>query len=74
MNDPIKDLIFSIREPRKIPDDFVPEILLIMTCTGEHVPEHTVGFLDISSDINGHDVITFDCPGCGQVHQSLRYG
>lgn len=36
--------------------------------------EKKVEFLNIEEDIQGADVLTFKCPGCGTTQKSRRYG
>jgi hypothetical protein len=52
----------------------VCRITVVLTCTGEQVPENTVESLDIEEDDAGRDVLTFKCPECGEEHKSLRLG
>jgi hypothetical protein len=45
------------------------------SCTGEFVPEREAGkILNIESDFEGQDVLTYKCAHCGDIHVSLRYG
>jgi len=50
------------------------EIVVILTCSKERVPESTVEFENIEEDMTGRDILTFKCPQCGESHRSLRLG
>ena len=49
-------------------------IKVFLHCTRDTVPESTVKITNVEEDIQGRDVVTFDCPVCGREHQSLRFG
>jgi len=55
-------------------NDYKPKIVVILTCTGEKIPETDVEFLNIEEDIQGRDVLTFTCPKCKKTHKSYRLG
>lgn len=38
------------------------------------INEKEVKFLNIEEDIQGHDVLTFECPKCGTKQKSKRFG
>lgn len=42
-----------------------------LECNGEWVDFQKVKFDDIAEDIYGRDVVTFECPECGEFHKSL---
>ena len=52
-----------------------PEVDLVVTCPncrkqfGED--DMQVEFLGIEENLLGEDVVTFECPGCGEVIKSL---
>ena len=49
-------------------------IYLMLPCTqGERILESDVHLTNIEEDIQGRDVVTFDCPRCGHEHRSLRF-
>ncbi len=48
--------------------------VVYLKCTREPVPVEQVHFLDIEEDIQGADVMTFECPECGEEHKSRVYG
>lgn len=60
------------------PDTFEPfgprQIVVICQCSGDRVNENAVRMTNIEEDIQGRDVVTFQCPLCGQQHKSLRLG
>lgn len=33
-----------------------------------------IDFLDIEEDFDGADIVTFECPICGEQHKSRVYG
>ena len=41
---------------------------------GSEYDEDEVEITDIEENIFGQDTVTFECPRCGQVVKSLRYG
>lgn len=43
-------------------------------CCQEWIDERDVHPTNIEEDIQGRDVLTFDCPRCGYEHKSLRVG
>jgi hypothetical protein len=44
-------------------------------CDGEWVNENVAGtFVNIESDFEGRDKLTYKCAKCGENHTSLRYG
>lgn len=49
-------------------------IKVILSCTREQVDESDVEILDIAEDALGQDVLSFRCPVCAEIHQSLRRG
>jgi hypothetical protein len=53
---------------------YEPTVTVLLPCNGERLPEADVKFLDISEDVQGRDVLRFECPRCGQTHDSLRFG
>ncbi len=38
------------------------------------VDEKKVKVLNIEEDFQGRDVLTFECPKCGETRKSLRFG
>lgn len=54
--------------------DYEREILVILDCNGDRVPESQVEFLGIEEDIQGRDILSFVCPVCQEPHKSLRLG
>jgi uncharacterized Zn finger protein (UPF0148 family) len=38
------------------------------------IPEKETKFLNIEEDIQGADVLTFECPECKTTQRSRRYG
>jgi hypothetical protein len=48
--------------------------IVILQCDSTYFPADKVEFLDIHEDISGRDVMTFECPTCGEQHQSLILG
>jgi len=55
-------------------DGYTKPIQVVLFCNKTVVNEDTVEFQDISEDIQGHDILTFKCPACGETHQSKRLG
>lgn len=49
-------------------------IVVILACDGSRIDETEVVDLDIHEDIQGRDVLVFECPKCKQQHESLRLG
>ena len=49
-------------------------IYVMLECTSDKVPEKEVDATNIEEDMMGRDVLTFDCPNCGEEHKSLRFG
>lgn len=49
-------------------------ILVVLTCTGEGLPETEVECTNIEEDFQGRDVVWFTCPECGEEHRSFRLG
>jgi hypothetical protein len=47
-----------------------------VTCpaSGIGYPESEVKILDVSEDIQGFDVVVFECPECNINHRSYRRG
>ena len=41
---------------------------------GQKCDESEVEITNVESDIFERDTVTFECPRCGQVVKSLRYG
>ena len=39
----------------------------------EWVDVEDVKFLNIEEDVQGRDVMTFECPNCGESHKSLVF-
>ena len=56
---------------------FIPverPIYVMLACTQDKIDERMVKFIDIQEDIQGRDVLTFQCPKCNRTHTSLRFG
>ena len=49
-------------------------IYLVQPCNGDRIPEDEVDCTNIEEDMQGRDVVTFDCPNCGEEDTSLRLG
>lgn len=49
-------------------------IYVVLTCTTERVDETEVEIENIEEDFQGRDVVTFQCPACGDTHKSYRIG
>ena len=49
-------------------------IYVNLPCTGDKIPESEIHCTNIEEDMQGRDVVTFDCPNCGEEHTSLRFG
>jgi hypothetical protein len=49
-------------------------IKILLSCDGSMITESKVRVLGIEEDIQGRDVLTFQCPKCKQIHTSLRLG
>ena len=56
------------------PYDEERPILLALPCNGDRIDESTVTLENIEEDIQGRDLVTFQCPVCGKQHQSYRLG
>lgn len=54
--------------------DYIRPIQVVLTCNKEYINEEAVEFVDISEDFQGHDVMTYRCPRCGEIHNSYRLG
>lgn len=61
------------KEFRSIFGDY-PPVCVILSCSGDKVPETEVAFENVESNVFGEDVLTFVCPQCGQIHKSVRLG
>jgi DNA-directed RNA polymerase subunit M/transcription elongation factor TFIIS len=48
--------------------------LVTLSCNKDRVSEDAVKFINIEEDMQGRDVLTFECPICKQEHCSLRLG
>jgi hypothetical protein len=61
---------------RPAPHDAYGErvIRVYAECRRELIDERDVHPTDIEEDIQGADVVTFDCPLCGASHKSRRLG
>lgn len=40
----------------------------------ERFDEQDVEYLGIKEDWRGRDIVTFECPNCGKIVESFRYG
>ena len=49
-------------------------IKVALSCSKDWISESRVKITDCSEDPFGRDVVTFTCPECGEVHNSLRVG
>jgi predicted RNA-binding Zn-ribbon protein involved in translation (DUF1610 family) len=49
-------------------------VYVVLECTKEKVKESKIKFVDIEENLYGEDVLTFECPKCGETHKSRRYG
>lgn len=49
---------------------YEPEFYVYQECTGEQINEKTTKFVDVAEDPQGRDLITYECPACGKMHQS----
>lgn len=57
------------------PDEhFRPAPVVIAACDGSRIEQTRVEFLDIHEDIAKRDVLTYTCPLCGGIHESLILG
>lgn len=45
-----------------------------LECDGSWVSEDDIEVTNVEEDIQGRDVVAFDCPRCGETHTSLRVG
>lgn len=48
-------------------------IKVMLTCNKEWMEEELVNYIDIEEDMEGKDVLTFECPVCNEVHRSRRF-
>lgn len=53
---------------------YVKKIKVYCIFCKAYFDEKKVEFLNIEEDIQGRDVLTFRCPGCGRTSKSCRYG
>jgi hypothetical protein len=61
--------------PRCFPGAYGARIIRVYAaCCDEWLMESEVHMVDIAEDLQGHDVVTFDCPRCGHEHKSKRVG
>ena len=58
----------------KARESWAPPIVVTLTCSKERVDESTVRIDNVEEDMTGRDVVSFDCPKCGERHRSLRLG
>jgi len=53
-------------------DQFQPQIMLIQECNLVRVPEEDVECTNIEEDMEGRDIVTFQCPNCEKEQKSVR--
>lgn len=53
---------------------YATPITVMCPATGEGIPESEVKIVDISEDIQGFDIVVFECPLCNINHRSKRLG
>jgi RNase P subunit RPR2 len=51
-----------------------PKIRVYCKNCEEWMEESLVNFVDICEDMYGRDLLSFDCPKCGEFNKSLRVG
>jgi hypothetical protein len=54
-------------------DYFERTVCVMLECeNNELIAESNVKFVNIEEDIQGRDMLTFECPCCGDEHTSVR--
>lgn len=60
-----------MKDSEKIPER---KCKVILSCVEQYIDEDKVKFIDIEEDFLGRDILTFECPKCGEIQKSFVLG